>query len=42
MIGIGEMYRQSHKVTPYGIEGYKVEKKYEDTNKVLKDRNKES
>ncbi len=28
MIGIGDMYRQNHKITPYGIEGYKIEKKY--------------
>lgn len=39
MLGIGEMYRCSHKITPYGIEGYQVEKKYELTQKVLKEKN---
>lgn len=38
MIGIGEMYRCSHRISNYGIEGYQVEKKYE---AALKDKNKD-
>jgi hypothetical protein len=39
MIGIGEMYRFNHKMNSYGIDGYQVEKKYEETNKVLREKN---
>ncbi len=39
MIGIGEMYRTNHKMSSYGIEGYQVEKKYEQPNKVLNNKN---
>lgn len=34
------MYSASHRMTPYGVEGYAIEKKYELTAKgVLKDKN---
>jgi hypothetical protein len=33
------MYRASHKMSSYGIEGYQVEKKYQETHKVLKEKN---
>jgi len=29
MIGIGEMYKASHKLNAVGIEGYAIEKKYQ-------------
>lgn len=40
MIGIGEMYRVSNRINPYGIQGYQVEKKYEQPGKVLTEKNK--
>lgn len=39
MIGINEMYSVNHKISPYGIEGYAVEKKYEDGNSKGKHKN---
>jgi hypothetical protein len=38
MIGIGDMYRTSNKVLSCGIDGYKVEKKYIDVDKILKEK----
>jgi hypothetical protein len=32
------MYRCRHKIVPYGIEGYQIEKKYEQ-NQILKEKN---
>jgi hypothetical protein len=36
MIGIPEMYSAKCRLTPYGIEGYAVEKKYQEPNGHLK------
>lgn len=39
MLGISDMYSVNHKLTSFGIEGYAIEKKYEDTHNVLKVKN---
>ena len=33
------MYQQCKKINHFGIDGYKVEKKYETTRQALKDKN---
>lgn len=36
MIAINDMYAANHKLQSYGIEGYAVEKKYEQTHNNTK------
>lgn len=33
------MYKANHKITSYGIEGYAVEKKYQQKEKVMNSKN---